>query len=190
MLDVYTFLYIWDYQRTELLNWVVNRFYSQCSEPWFLTGPKYQRAGLQQRWFMLRVPCDCSAASLAVTKPPTRSHRPAPAAFCSNSQHTAIPSWLMETERLAAPSFLNGILHLRWQTAFICCLKYLNQNFSLHGNTKNVNSHYTEINATKFTLLNRDTERQKHLFLLQLIKAPPQLRSKHDLDCLLWPTRT
>lgn len=48
----------------------------------------------------------------------------------------------------------------------------------------NINLHYIEINATGFTLLKTDTERQEHL-PWQLIKALAQIRRKHDLDCLL-----
>lgn len=185
MLDVYTFLYTWNYRRTEharalelSCKWALQSVLgplvldrAQVSEGWSLAEMVHAQSALQV------LSCLLSSDYTPVEIPPT-------------STQPLRAGWRKWKGQLLPPSFLNRILHLGLQTAFICCLKYLNQNFSFHGNTKNVNLHYTEINATGFTLLKRDTERQEHLFLLQLIKAPAQLRSKHDLDCLLWPTGT
>lgn len=83
----------------------------------------------------------------------------------------------METKTVSSP------LSKRTATFWIVASHYLLPQIPKLSLHININLHYIEINATGFTLLKTDTERQEHLW--QLIKALAQIRRKHDLDCLL-----
>lgn len=161
----------------ELLNWLVNSFYSrglqysQCSGPRYLIGPKFQTTVSRRDGSSLECPERALSCLISSVQTSMRFQITSPGSFLlTNSQHTATWSWLIEMERLSVPNFLNWMLHFGLQTAFTCCLKYLNQNSSSHVN---INLHYSKTNATGFILLKRD--RGKSIFFYgSLLKHLPR----------------
>jgi len=145
----------------ELLNWVVNIFYSRgqqyspCLGPRFLTWPKFQAMVSSRDGSRLECPESTLSCLISSVQTSVRSQLTNPGSFLlTNGQHTATQRRLMETERLLVPNVLNLVLCFALQTAFIC-LKHLNQNSSFHVNTY---LHYTEVNVPELTLLQRKRE--------------------------------